>query len=53
MVPAKREVRAVTRARHSDFAHALLEFPTLVGHRGGGCWTVSDRADKRPAVGEH
>jgi hypothetical protein len=52
MVSAESQVLAVTRARHSDLAHALLEFPTLAGHRGGGRPRVSDRAHKRPAVAE-
>jgi hypothetical protein len=48
VVSAKNQIRSVTRARHGNFAPAVLEFPTLVGHRGGGCRTASDRAEKRP-----
>jgi hypothetical protein len=40
MVHAKDQARADPHARHGDFGHALLEFPTLVGHSGGGSRTV-------------
>jgi len=52
VVPAKNQPRADTDARHGGVADALLEFPTLVGHSGGGCRTVSDGL-KSPALGEH
>ena len=53
MVPAKNQVRPAMRARHSDLAHALLEFRDSRGARGGGCRTASYRTDERRAVGEH